>query len=1615
MKTLRCAVLNVVVMALCHTSFAAVLLFEGFNQGSVPAGWTVSNPTWLSFVTSSTSPTASPYEGTHFVKFNSYNATAGTRSLLTAPAVSTLGKTNALVVFAWHRDPGYSSYQDRVLVQWSLNGTAWTTAGTYVRYVAGMTNWTIQTCALPGGATNQPALYVRFEFVSEYGNNCYLDAVQIKGTAPGEVDPPLTFTAIATGATNVVLSWQTNTIGSPVLIASNTTAAIGTPSNGVAYSVGDTLPGGGGVLYHGTDVTLPLSGLQPATRYYFKAWSVGSVTQYSDGVTADATTDFVLPIVEGFNSTAVPNGWSISNSTRLYMVTTSSSPTATPYEGTHFVVFNSYFASAGTRALLTSPRFSTQGGLVAVFVDFAWHQDPGYTSDYDSVTVQWSSNGTHWTSVQTFTRPAPETGWKPQRVRLPAAALGHPRAQVRFNFLSAYGNNCYLDAVQIVGAVPNVYLSPALQSSAGAPGTSVTYPLNLLNLTGGSTDVNLTYASVWPANGPAATGVLTNNGSTNFTVQVQVPTDAIASQVCTTLVRAVTADNQFTNTALLVTTCTWTTRPICEWFEAGMGSWANYFEGGVNGGWYWNSFYEAAAHDQETGGTNWLVSPAIDLHAPWAERMTLSFWFGIAEDLLYSEGVYLVTGNRNPALGHKVWLGDIAYDPGRWHLNELDVMPYRTNVPVYLAFPYISTNPWQLISGVCINAIKTGVDDARLMGPAAHPAMTSYGTTLAITGGMYAAGETGTNGPAPLTTAQLGFGPQGTQPNDANWTWFPATYLGSGGPGGDYDLYTAAPQITIAGALHYCYRFRRGTAAWVYGDLNSSSGGFDTNACGVVNVAMLPPHGALLRNQTIALDWAAAPSSFSDQTLSPPAYWETADDLTLPYDAYVTSVRMGGLYWNAGRQNLEQGFWLRIYANAVTNPGTLLHQQYVPGYACEELIGEDGLGFLDYKYHIDLSTQLLVQAGQTIWLSLQHEVQNDTRWSLLDTSDAVRGNSACQTGVPTAWNALGVDLGMEVYGEVTNAGYIAGSVRDAESLNPIAGAQVLITNAAYVNTVVTEADGSYVTAAPGGTYDLTVTKANYLPATAAGVAVIIGQTNVQHFLLEGSYLSVAPTNIARTMLLGQQAVTTLTLSNSGPLAVQYTVSIGNYGAATTMLKRITHVSLPPSDGNFPRGTAPLSIARAPKSSASAQNAAPAALAPLSPAVRAYGFNIYPADPNALISLMTDNPGAYTTVGTANTGPNGFVCGAAFRNNDFSTLYCLVYDDNKLVTVNTLNAAVTDIAACVPPSGEDWTGLAAAPNGTLFAVSSSGSVSKLYTINPTTGAATLVGQVSNGGLIIGIAINAAGDMYGVDIAADTLVRIDKTTGAGTVVGSIGFDANYAQDLAFDKDNNVLYLAAYNNSSSRAELRVADTATGNTTNIGQFSASALQIDGFETMTSGGPSWARVETNAGAIAAGSVGTLDVTFDASVVSNIGDYTAELVLDGTFVNPLAPVPLKMSIAAGPIISAPAALNFGQVVIGETTNLPLVIGNVGIGVLSGQITAVTAPFSISGADSYAIPAGSTSVHTLTFAPSVEGAYTNTATLTGGGGATVTLLGTGIPEPAVWLAVILACGLARRRR
>ncbi len=178
----------------------------------------------------------------------------------------------------------------------------------------------------------------------------------------------------------------------------------------------------------------------------------------------------------------------------------------------------------------------------------------------------------------------------------------------------------------------------------------------------------------------------------------------------------------------------------------------------------------------------------------------------------------------------------------------------------------------------------------------------------------------------------------------------------------------------------------------------------------------------------------------------------------------------------------------------------------------------------------------------------------------------------------------------------------------------------------------------------------------------------------------------------------------------------------------------------------------------------------------------------------------------------------------FVGRDYSRLYVLDLTLEELHTLATDDGTDTTIGACHPLSGQVWSGATGTADGILYASSTDGATSYLYTINTTTGAATMVGQITNAPAIIDIAINANGIMYGLDVGIDALVRINKSTGAGTVIGPIGFDANYPQGMDFEEESGVLYLAAYNDDSNQGELRIANTSTGNTTLVGAFPEGA-----------------------------------------------------------------------------------------------------------------------------------------------------------------------------------------------
>ncbi|MDC8000339.1 T9SS type A sorting domain-containing protein [Aequorivita todarodis] len=126
------------------------------------------------------------------------------------------------------------------------------------------------------------------------------------------------------------------------------------------------------------------------------------------------------------------------------------------------------------------------------------------------------------------------------------------------------------------------------------------------------------------------------------------------------------------------------------------------------------------------------------------------------------------------------------------------------------------------------------------------------------------------------------------------------------------------------------------------------------------------------------------------------------------------------------------------------------------------------------------------------------------------------------------------------------------------------------------------------------------------------------------------------------------------------------------------------------------------------------------------------------------------------------------------------------------------------------------------SGILYAIS----LTDLYTIDPIGVSATLVGPLglAGGALPIALAIDGAGVGYTYDLVDDNLYSIDMATGATTMIGNIGFDANFGQGMCYDALTDTVYMAAFNNGSFAAEWRSVDTATGATTLIGPIVTTA-----------------------------------------------------------------------------------------------------------------------------------------------------------------------------------------------
>ena len=205
-----------------------------------------------------------------------------------------------------------------------------------------------------------------------------------------------------------------------------------------------------------------------------------------------------------------------------------------------------------------------------------------------------------------------------------------------------------------------------------------------------------------------------------------------------------------------------------------------------------------------------------------------------------------------------------------------------------------------------------------------------------------------------------------------------------------------------------------------------------------------------------------------------------------------------------------------------------------------------------------------------------------------------------------------------------------------------------------------------------------------------------------------------------------------------------------------------------------------------------------------------------------VTFDTATPGNQTVLAT------GFA--ANYYGVDFdptgTTLWALEATNLTVNSLNPLNGGVlTSVALTGLVTGDSITGLSIAPNGTFYVTASSGTTSRLYTLNPVTGTLSTIGNMGVA-LAIDIAINAAGQAYTIDIATDQLFSLDLTTGVATAIGAIGSNANFAQGMDFDSATGVLYAAIYIGSGV-VNFSTINLATGAATTIPGITSGEYEI--------------------------------------------------------------------------------------------------------------------------------------------------------------------------------------------
>jgi subtilisin family serine protease len=367
-----------------------------------------------------------------------------------------------------------------------------------------------------------------------------LNAYQALLTTQGYINPllpaaPVSLTATAISTSQINLNWVPNTANDVVMLAWNTTNTFGVPTGN--YSTGQTISGGGTVLYEGTLASFQHLMLNPATPYYYALWSKNGGYYSAVSLKANATTlcgtISTFPWNEGFeNGGVIPNCWTqeqvaSSGIDWTFITGNGGSNPASAHTGTYNACLKDNSSASNLTKLITPPINLT--GLSGPTLTF-WHTQAFWSPDQDQLIVYYKASAAGpWVSLATYTTNI--TSWTQRTISLPAASGDY---YIAFEGNAKYGYGVCVDDVSITGtASPTLTVTPANQNVSPAAGTTTFTVTSNSNWTAGS---NQSWCTVTPSgsgNGTITATYEVNNTSSSRVANVTVNVTGLPAVVVT--------------------------------------------------------------------------------------------------------------------------------------------------------------------------------------------------------------------------------------------------------------------------------------------------------------------------------------------------------------------------------------------------------------------------------------------------------------------------------------------------------------------------------------------------------------------------------------------------------------------------------------------------------------------------------------------------------------------------------------------------------------------------------------------------------------------------------------------------------------------------------------------------------------------------------------------------------------------------------------------------------------------------------------------------------------------------------------------------------------------------